>query len=217
MKTRTHRLELRGYDQGVLLEVASDADGDGHPDVEVTAARSNGRPETLLLLSRRPLGTAAELAKAPRRALTYGGDLTTGSLAELEWDEAVTRYPCGETDCIETYTARHVVVPGQIDVGGNWVRLPPRPPQYPKGTVWDLGDWNRDHRTDFLAATIAGTTVLAPTDDGMRVLPLSRLETPAGQGFGFPVALDLDGDGRSEVVGFSHRDGHLVLAIVTPA
>jgi hypothetical protein len=216
VRTRTYTLELPDYDHGVVLEVASDADGDGHPDVEVTAARSNGAPETLLLLSRRPLG-AAPLAKKPQRALSYAGDLTSGSLAELETDEAVTRYPCGEADCATTYTAMHVVVPGQLDVAGDWARLPPRPPQYPKGAVWDLGDWNGDHRTDFLAATIAGTKVLAPTGDGVRVLSLSRLETPAGQSLAFPVALDLDGDGRSEVVGFGRNGASLQLVIVAPA
>jgi hypothetical protein len=216
LKTRIYTLELPGYDHAVALEIASDADGDGHPDVEINATRSSGALGRLLLLSHRPLGAAEAVTKAPQRALTYRGDLTSGSLAKLQTDEAVTRYPCGESDCATTYTAMRVTVPGLIDLGGDWTSLPPRPPQYPKGTVWDLGDWNGDHRTDFLAATIAGTNVLAPTDEGMRVLPLDQLETPAGQSLAFPVALDLDGDGRSEVVGFGSGGAKLQLVIVAP-
>lgn len=232
VETRTYTVTLPGYTEGILLEVATDADGDGRPDVEATATRTTkagSDQENLVLFSHAPLRSttlAAAVARqdmrvvplaAPQPQLTYIGDETTNARANVETDQTTTHYRCGEADCGLTYTAVRVTANGSLDVGGGWVRLAPRPPEYPAGTVWALGDWNGDYRTDFLAATIAGTRVLAPTADGVGALPVRQLETPSGRSLAFPVAADLDGDGRSEVVGFSQRTGGLSLVIVAPA
>jgi hypothetical protein len=227
--TRTTTLDLAGYDTGLVVSVATDANGDGLADVEATASRPGGAPERILLFAGRRLRSTSLREAVARNdarivsstggpALTYEGDLTTRSLATIDTDRASTYYDCGgDGGCGHSYTAVRISIPPTAELAGGWMHLAPRPPQYPAGTVWGLGDWNADHRPDFLAATIAGIVVLAPTDAGVRVLRLPQLDVPAGQGMAFPVALDLDGDGRSEVVGFGRHGSQLALMVVTAA
>jgi hypothetical protein len=228
--TRTVAIDLPGYAQGLVVSVTSDANGDGLADVEATATRSgDGAPQRILLYGGRQLRSGSLRAAVARHdarvvpniggpTLKYGGDLTSRSLATIDTDRASTFYDCGaDGGCGHSYTAVRVSVPPLVDLGGGWRQLAPRPPQYPSGAVWDVGDWSRDHRTDFLAATIAGIEVVAPTAAGVRVLPLPQLEIPAGQGMAFPVGVDLNGDGRSEVVGFGHHGSTLALMVVASA
>jgi hypothetical protein len=226
LATRATTIALPGYSVGMLLDVVAGGDG---PVLTVTVARANGVPDNVLLNAaalRRPAPLGVLVARgdarvipltAPQPELSYEGDETSNSAARVDTDRTSTHYRCGEYDCGSSYTAVRVSVAGHLDVGGGWLHLAPRPPQYPAGEVWDLGDWNGDNRTDFLAGTIAGASVFAPTARGVRALPLPELATPSGQRLAFPVALDVDGDHRNDVAGFARRGSQLVLELVSPA
>ena len=59
--------------------------------------------------------------------------------------------------------------------------------------------------------------VLAVTKDGVRELPLPQIDTPGGRSLAFPVAVDIDGDGRAEAVGVRRGPTGLSVVIVARA
>jgi hypothetical protein len=245
--TRTYRIPLGpGYTVAVL-DVVTDADGDGRPDLLVEGTRSRGaarKPEYVFVYSHASLrpgplarvvaSGAARVAAAIGPDITYRGAATNGSPAgdvngdglsydqiDLEADRAETSYPCGgEALCGSWYEALRVTVTyeggGTDSAGEGWRKVQPRPPSYPAGAVWGVGDWNDDGRADLLEGGMGIVRVLAFTRDGARALPLPQIDGPEGLSHAFPVAADLTGDGKSEVAGLAAGTDGVSLVIVSP-
>jgi len=166
--------------------------------------------------------------RLPKHAYRYAGnvgDIDGDSLKDqgtLDVERSEAHYSCGGDTpyCVQQYLAVRLAVRSAsgrtiFDYGGGWIDVATSAP-YSDTTYGWVGDWNHDRRGDVFEADPSGVYVFALTRAGLRRNRLGVFSPPAASRPYVPISLDVNADGRAELIGAGiHRD-QLALVVVSP-